>query len=59
MHTQTSTPAASVSILNDRLFSDIPLTPEEEAMLDRLEQEYMIRIRAQSFEDYDYFSIQN
>lgn len=45
--------------LNERAFNDEPLTLAEEALLEKLEQEYLVRLRAASFEDYDYFSIHN
>jgi hypothetical protein len=47
------------TVLNDRLFNDDALTPEEEAMLDRLERDYLTRIQASKLEDYDYHSIHN
>lgn len=36
---------------------DNGLTEEEEALLDRLEAEWLMRIRAEELEAYDYYSI--
>ena len=36
---------------------DNGLTEEEEALLDRLEAEWLMRVRAEELEAYDYYSI--
>lgn len=47
------------TVLNDRVFNDDALTPEEEALLNKLEAEYITRLQAHTLEDYDYHSIRN
>jgi hypothetical protein len=49
----------TAAILNERVFNDEPLTPAEEALLETLEQEYLTRLSAEGYENYDYFSIRN
>lgn len=47
----------TTSILNDQLFNDEPLTEEEEAVLERLEAEWLAMCRGIELESYDYYSI--